>query len=51
MDLMYIEQYSFLRDLQILLMTLKTAVFPPKRNDAAYVKLPEHLFEEEQDDE
>lgn len=29
MDLMYIEQYSLLLDLQILLLTLKTALFPP----------------------
>lgn len=29
MDLMYIEQYSLLLDIQILLLTLKTALFPP----------------------
>ena len=34
MDLMYIEQYSFVLDLQILLMTIKTALFPPKTNAA-----------------
>lgn len=49
MDLMYIEQYSFLRDLQILLMTLKTAVFPPKMNESAYAKLP--LQQEETEDD
>ncbi|MCQ2434494.1 MAG: exopolysaccharide biosynthesis polyprenyl glycosylphosphotransferase [Oscillospiraceae bacterium] len=32
MDLMYIEQYSFLLDIQILLMTIKTAFFPPQTN-------------------
>lgn len=34
MDLMYIEQYSLLLDLRILLMTVKTALFPPKTNAA-----------------
>ena len=48
MDLMYIEQYSFLRDVQILLMTLKTAVFPPKTNEAAHTKMPVQ-YEEEDD--
>ena len=53
MDLMYIEQYAFLRDLQILLMTLKTALFPPKMNQSAYGKLPEAapVPREENDDE
>lgn len=32
MDLMYIEQYSFLLDLRIMLMTIKTAFFPPRTN-------------------
>ena len=32
MDLMYIEQYSLLLDIQILLLTLKTALFPPETN-------------------
>ena len=32
MDLMYIENYSFRMDLQIILMTLKTMLFPPKSN-------------------
>lgn len=32
MDLVYIEQYSLLLDLQIMLMTIKTAFFPPKTN-------------------
>ena len=32
MDLMYIENYSFRMDLQIILMTIKTMLFPPKSN-------------------
>lgn len=32
MDLMYIENYSFRMDLQIILMTIKTMIFPPKNN-------------------
>ena len=32
MDLMYIENYSFRMDLQIILMTIKTMLFPPKNN-------------------
>ena len=32
MDLMYIENYSIRLDLQIILMTLKTMLFPPKNN-------------------
>lgn len=32
MDLMYIENYSFRMDLQIILMTIKTMFFPPKNN-------------------
>lgn len=32
MDLMYIENYSMRMDLQIILMTLKTMLFPPKNN-------------------
>ena len=34
MDLMYIESYSLLLDLRIILMTLKTALFPPESNEA-----------------
>ena len=33
MDLMYIESYSLLLDLRIILMTLKTALFPPASNE------------------
>lgn len=32
MDLMYIENYSIRLDLQIILMTIKTMLFPPKNN-------------------
>lgn len=32
MDLMYIENYSFRMDLQIILMTVKTMIFPPRNN-------------------
>ncbi len=32
MDMMYIENYSFRLDLQIILMTIKTMLFPPKTN-------------------
>lgn len=35
MDLMYIEQYSLLLDLRILLMTVKTALLPHATNEAA----------------
>ena len=33
LDLMYIESYSLLLDLRIILMTLKTALFPPESNE------------------
>lgn len=39
MDLMYIENYSFIWDLQIILMTLKTVFFPPKNNAETAVVL------------
>jgi lipopolysaccharide/colanic/teichoic acid biosynthesis glycosyltransferase len=32
MDLMYIENYSLRMDIQIILMTLKTMIFPGKMN-------------------
>lgn len=34
MDLMYIEKYSLLRDIQILLMTLKIILFPVQKSNA-----------------
>ena len=36
MDLMYIEKYSLLLDLQILLMTIKTALFPGQSNETLH---------------
>lgn len=33
MDLMYISNYSFLTDLRIVLMTIKTMIFPKKNNN------------------
>lgn len=41
MDLMYIENYSFRMDLQIILMTLKTMIFPPKSNAETGTVIPE----------
>lgn len=35
MDMMYIENYSFRMDMQIILMTIKTMLFPPKTNAEA----------------
>lgn len=35
MDLMYIENYSMRMDLQIILMTIKTMLFPGKTNEAS----------------
>lgn len=35
MDLMYIENYSILKDIQIVFMTLKTMLFPNKKSNAA----------------
>jgi exopolysaccharide biosynthesis polyprenyl glycosylphosphotransferase len=34
MDLMYIESYSLLKDIQIVLMTLKTTLFPIQKSNA-----------------
>jgi exopolysaccharide biosynthesis polyprenyl glycosylphosphotransferase len=34
MDLMYIQNYSLLLDLRIILMTLKTVIFPSKNNSS-----------------
>ena len=42
MDLMYIEEYSLLLDLQILLLTLKTALFPPAEPPAELPLSKEH---------
>ncbi|MGN0584012.1 MAG: sugar transferase, partial [Ruminococcus sp.] len=35
MDLMYIEQYSLLLDLRIIMMTIKTMIFPGESNEEA----------------
>ena len=34
MDLMYIENYSLIKDIQIILMTIKTMLFPAQNNNA-----------------
>jgi exopolysaccharide biosynthesis polyprenyl glycosylphosphotransferase len=39
MDLMYIENYSFGWDLQIILMTIKTVFFPPRSNESSSIQL------------
>ncbi len=41
MDLMYIENYSFRMDLQIILMTIKTMFFPAKNNSDIQNVLPD----------
>ena len=41
MDLMYIENYSFRMDLQIILMTIKTMFFPAKNNADTQNFIPE----------
>ena len=33
MDLMYIERYSMVMDLRIILMTIKTMIFPGETNE------------------
>lgn len=39
MDMMYIENYSFRLDLQIILMTIKTMLFPPKTNSQENMRI------------
>ncbi len=39
MDLMYIESYSLFRDIQIVLMTLKTTIFPVQKSNAQLLHL------------
>ena len=49
MDLMYIENYSIFMDLRIILMTLKTALFPGETNEEANAHdAQELLYQEEQ---
>lgn len=51
MDLMYIENYSFRMDLQIILMTIKTMFFPPKNNADTHQLIPaEHDIPEKEND-
>ncbi len=45
MDLMYIENYSMFLDLRILLMTLKTALFPSETNEEAELHEMQELQE------
>lgn len=40
MDLMYIERYSMLFDFQIILMTLKTMLFPGATNEKRHIPVP-----------
>ncbi len=40
MDLMYIENYSLLKDIQIVLMTLKTMLFPVQKSNAELLHPP-----------
>lgn len=51
MDLMYIEKYSLLLDLQILLMTIKTALFPGESNEElheqTHIPVQKHVAEPE----
>ena len=37
MDLMYIEHYSMLMDLRIILMTIKTMIFPGNTNEKRHI--------------
>ncbi len=51
MDLMYIEKYSLLQDIQIILMTLKIIFFPPKNNSDLYDLSNPHLPTETEEEE
>ena len=48
MDLMYIESYSLFKDIQIVLMTIKTSLFPVQKSNAELLHpaLPEEKTEE-----
>ena len=48
MDLMYIESYSLFKDIQIVLMTIKTSLFPVQKSNAELLhpSLPEEKAEE-----
>ncbi|MDE5885819.1 MAG: sugar transferase, partial [Oscillospiraceae bacterium] len=43
MDLMYIENYSFLRDIQIILMTIKIMIFPTQKTNEELEELLENF--------
>lgn len=47
MDLMYIENYSIFLDLRIILMTLKTALFPGETNEEANAHDAQELLHQE----
>lgn len=47
MDLMYIENYSIFLDLRIILMTLKTALFPGETNEEANAHDVQELLHQE----
>ncbi len=49
MDLMYIENYSIFLDLRIILMTLKTALFPSETNEEAQAHDVQELLHQEQE--
>ena len=49
MDLMYIENYSFRMDLQIILMTIKTMLFPPESNAESDDGLFSEIIERKED--
>ncbi|MDE5564969.1 MAG: sugar transferase [Oscillospiraceae bacterium] len=49
MDLMYIERYSLFRDIEIILMTLKSGVFLPQKSNAELLS-PEYAEETEKED-
>ncbi len=51
MDLMYIENYSLFRDIQIVLMTLKTTIFPVQKSNAQLLRLKDTVREEEKGNE
>ena len=48
MDLMYIENYSIFLDLRIILMTLKTALFPGESNEEANAQDAQELAAQEE---
>lgn len=54
MDMMYIEQYSLLLDLRIIMMTIKTMIFPGESNEEARLheqQASENRLRQNEDDE